>query len=250
MIGLVYIPFKDVFYSRRNTIIFLLVFNVLGILWGASGYGEPILTYISLLSFVPVVLLFLQIENLSLMKKKGVFPAENEFLSYAKGLSTAHTILGALASLPWTVFWAWYVKTYSDTYPIPHVPLISQIFLVVVVITICYWTMTFLTYVSTYMVDPELSIIFQSKKTINSASLEWKHVKYSLLLIAIPFTYSILVVIAPLMYVLDVLVGKEYFPYPDLLLNIIAMYLIVFSTVSGKLLMHKGEKRVANIIGG
>lgn len=59
----------------------------------------------------------------------------------------------------------------------------------------------------------------------------------------------LIVTCIPLLYVQDVLVGKEYFPYPDLLLNIIAMYLIVFSTVSGKLLMHKGEKRVANIIG-
>lgn len=73
-------------------------------------------------------------------------------------------------------------------------------------------------------------------------------IPHMLLLITIPFIY-LYALAAPIHYVLDVLVGKEYFPYPNLLLNIIAAYLIVFSIAFGKFLMRKGERRVANIIG-
>ena len=46
----------------------------------------------------------------------------------------------------------------------------------------------------------------------------------------------------PLLYVKDVLAGKEYFPYPDLLLNLYASLLTFFAVFTGKLLIKHAEK--------
>ena len=178
------------------------------------------------------------------MKKKDELPAKEKFLNYAKRLSIIYTIYGALANLPWTFFWVLYIRTHPGRFPVPQVPLTSQMLFVIAIIPICYSFVGFLIYLSTYVVDP-IYDIFKS----GSLKEDLRNMPRKLLLQIIGTLYVFFFAIdAPIFYALDVLVGKEYFPHPYLLLNVVAVYLIVFSIAFGRFLMRKDEKRVANII--
>ena len=83
--------------------------------------------------------------------------------SYVKGLLAPCVVFGTLANIPWTVLHTCYYKEiYPELYPAPSIPLISKVLLVLAIISMYFWTLCYLTYVSAYSVDPKLSTVLFS----------------------------------------------------------------------------------------
>ena len=248
MIG---IPFKDLFYKKRMIIGALIAVFFWGLVSGvAAGYGEPFLTYISISSFTPGILFALQLKHLGFMIREGYLPAGKRLSSYVKGLSAAYVIFGALANIPWTVLHTCYYKEiYPELYPAPSVPLVSKVLLALVIISMYFWTLCYLTYVSAYSVDPELStVLFSTEKNVRIRDLGWKRTVQIAIVTIIPIIYCV-TLLGAVMYVSDVLVGREFFQDPYLLLNATAILVAFLSFLAGEVLMFLADKRFAEIIG-
>lgn len=245
------IPFKDLFYKKRMIIGALIAVFFWGLVSGvAAGYGEPFLTYMSVSSFTPGILFALQLVHLGFMVREGSLPAGKRLSSYVKGLSAAYVIFGALANIPWTVLHTFYYKEiYPELYPTPSVPLVSKVLLTLAIISMYFWTLCYLTYLSAYCVDPELStVLFSTEKNVHIRDLGWKRTMKTAMVMAIPIIYYV-ALLAAVMYVSDVLVGREFFPDPYLLLNATGILVAFLSFLTGGILMFLAEKRFAEIIG-
>lgn len=239
------------YLRKRDHLALFLGFNATGIFFGAAGFGEPTLTYILQLSLAPLILLFAHLNNLCLVKRRGEIPSGCECLSYIKRLSTVYAILGGLSYLPWTIFIVWYLGSHHPE-EVPRISQVHQILFAAAIVAIFYFIVGFLTYSSSHIIDP----VYDPCRPVSSRqeysfkeALKNPSERHVLKALAIGFIFF-LAIFAPASYVEYVLLGKEYFPYPYLLLSIIAIYLILFPTVFGRVLMYRGEKRVEGIISG
>ncbi|MHA1722452.1 MAG: hypothetical protein ACTSXW_05170 [Candidatus Baldrarchaeia archaeon] len=244
------IPFKDLFYKKRMIIGALIIIFFWGLVGGvAAGYGEPFLTYMSVSSFTPGILFALQLVHLGFMVREGYLSAGKRLSSYVKGLSAAYVIFGALANIPWTVLHTCYYKEiYPELYPAPSIPLVSKVLLALTIISMYFWTLCYLTYLSTYSVDPELStVLFSTKENVRIRDLGWKRTVQIAIVTAIPIIYFV-AFFGTVMYVSDVLIGREFFPDPYLLLNATAILMAFLSFLTSGVLMFLAERRFAEII--
>jgi len=245
------IPFKDLFYKKRMIIGALIIIFFWGLVSGvAAGYGEPFLTYMSISSFTPGTLFALQLVHLGFMVRERYLPAGKRLSSYVKGLSAVYVIFGALVNIPWTILHTcYYIEIYPELYPAPSVPLVSKVLLALVIISMYFWTLCYLTYVSAYSVDPELStVLFSTEENVRIRDLGWKRTVQIAIVTVIPIIYCV-ALLGAVMYVSDVLVGREFFQDPYLLLNATAILVAFLSFLAGGVLMFLADKRFAEIIG-
>ncbi|MHA1772217.1 MAG: hypothetical protein ACTSYL_01035 [Candidatus Thorarchaeota archaeon] len=236
------LSFKAMTYYKKVFWGFILGVSAFGYGLGLLGYGEPVLTYVLILVYLPGLLNIAILATLDLMKSRGDLPSLEVFLGYVKRLSMPFIVLGMVICLPWTFIWVLYIRAHP-LYAIPTLPLVSALLYLIAIVTLCVFSVGSLTYFSTRIVDPQYRDLFKTGKLGDDMRSSSLHLQ----LLALPIIMFLLLD-GPILYALDVLVGREYFPDPDLLLNITALWVIMVSLVLGLVLLRKSEQVVAKAI--
>jgi len=236
------LSFEALTYHKRVFWGSVLGLNALGLGLGLLGYGEPVLTYVFLLVPLLGLLNIVVLATLDLMKSRGDLPSLNVFLGYVKRLSVPFIVLGMVICLPWTLIWVLYIRAHP-LYAIRTLPLVSALLYLIAIFSLCVFSVGSLTYLSTRIVDPKYRDLFKTGRLGDDMRTSSLHLQ----LLALP-VIMFLILDGPILYALDVLVGREYFPDPDLLLNITALWVIAISFVLGLVLLRKSEQVLARAL--
>ena len=236
------LSFKALTYRKRVFWGSVLGLNALGLGLGLLGYGEPVLTYVFLLVPLLGLLNIVVLATLDLMKSRGDLPSLEVFLGYVKRLSVPFIVLGMVICLPWTLIWVLYIRAHP-LYAIRTLPLVSALLYLIAIFSLCVFSVGSLTYLSTRIVDPKYRDLFKTGRLGDDMRTSSLHLQ----LLALP-VIMFLILDGPILYALDVLVGREYFPDPDLLLNITALWVIAISFVLGLVLLRKSEQVLARAL--
>ncbi|MCD6514486.1 MAG: hypothetical protein J7L07_06150 [Candidatus Odinarchaeota archaeon] len=233
---------RSLIWKKEYLLRILLYCLIAGFLSGPFGYDNPFfshIVYIVLSFFLALVLLLFMLtyeEVCGELPKKG-----KEFLEHAKRDAVTVIIFIAVTNIFWTIVnlyviapWINYVSPLEKYKFHPA----DIILLSVAILALYYQLFCYLIYGSVYMDINEFLAKMKGGGNPEKGAITGITLGIGLLIF-------LAVTCIPLFYVKDVLAGKEHFPYPDLLLNLYSLFLILFATLTGRFLMRNAEKHIS-----